>query len=517
MKRAVLPLAFLIGTAWLIAGAAAPASAASQETPTVKTGSPAAARDTVPDGKLSRTKGDLEMEIVKISGDQTGNKRYPGVCENTKGDRLVIFRGPNSLYWYSFCRKGGSWSASTAIPNQMKLEDHTNVDVEADSTGRFHCLWEEPDVCVVYASFLEGDWTTPVKLPLPGKHDMGVTIAVRSNDQVIASNATVIRGAYLTKDVFFYLKDKGENKFTVKNMIGDAPSSTQPSIAVADKDHVWLAYKSEPKVGSDELVIKVAEYGRDDKEIWDKTITEPEGWNFWPQIAVNSEGKVMVGFARTQHQAWEWRLYDPETEKWTEVFAAGPGIPLRPWATFWSKMVAHDTDFYWAVMDPGRVVHLLRFNEEAEEWDDLGIVSRGGVEYYDLYSGYDKLLIAWSEAGEPSNVFLTLVGVEPYSKLRIQSVANLQVEHRVERGFFHGYYLNALSWEANPLNTEQELVISAHRIYRKGRTEGNDAWTRITEVGGTVMAYEDRNLPEDSDFVYAVTCVDDAGNESPVF
>ena len=515
MKRAVLPLAFIMGIAWLIA--ATPMAAAPQETPTVKTGRPAAARDVLPDQGRLRTQADLEMEIIKISGDQTGNKRYPGVAENSKGDRLVIFRGPNSLYWYSFCRKGGSWSPSTAIPNQMKLEDHASVDVDADGTGRFHCLWEEPDVCVVYASFLDGTWTAPAKLPLPGKHDMGVTIAVRSNDQVIAANADVIRSPYLTKDIFFFYKDKGEGKWALQNMIQDPPSSTQPSIAIDDKDNIWLAHKAEPKVGSDELIIKAVKYGRDNKELYVKTVTDPTGWNFWPQIAVNSDGKVMVGFARTQHQAWEWRLYNPETGDWGEVQETGPGIPVRPWATFWSKMVSHDKDFYWAVMDPARILHLLMFDDAEGRWADLGVVSRGAVEYFDLYSGYDKLLIAWNEFAEPADVFLTLVGVEPFSKLRIQSAANLKVESRIERGFFHGYYLNALTWEANPLNTERELVISAHRIYRKGRTQDNDAWSRIAEVGGTVLAYEDRNLAKDSDYVYAVTCVDDSGNESPVY
>jgi hypothetical protein len=94
-------------------------------------------------------------------------------------------------------------------------------------------------------------------------------------------------------------------------------------------------------------------------------------------------------------------------------------------------------------------------------------------------------------------------------------VANLRVENRIERGFFRGYYLNALTWEANPDNAD--LTISAQRVYRKGRTEADSAWTRIAELSGTVLNYEDRNLSKNSDFVYAVTCLDADGNESPVY
>jgi hypothetical protein len=61
------------------------------------------------------------------------------------------------------------------------------------------------------------------------------------------------------------------------------------------------------------------------------------------------------------------------------------------------------------------------------------------------------------------------------------------------------------------------LAVSAQRVYRKARTEDNTKWARLVELAGAVLSYEDRNVPEDSDYVYAVTCVDDKGNESAVY
>jgi hypothetical protein len=102
--------------------------------------------------------------------------------------------------------------------------------------------------------------------------------------------------------------------------------------------------------------------------------------------------------------------------------------------------------------------------------------------------------------------------------IRIKSVANLQVEKRVERGYFSGYTLNVLTWEANPQNAAMGLAVSAQRVYRKARTEDNTKWARIAaNLPGTVLRYEDNNVPKDSDYVYAVTCVDDKGNESAVY
>ena len=88
---------------------------------------------------------------------------------------------------------------------------------------------------------------------------------------------------------------------------------------------------------------------------------------------------------------------------------------------------------------------------------------------------------------------------------------------RIERGFFHGYTLYALTWEANPENTEHNIAISAQRVYRKARTEDNSKWVRIIELSGTVLKYEDLNVRSDSDYVYAVTCVNDKGFESPIY
>ncbi len=329
-----------------------------------------------------------------------------------------------------------------------------------------------------------------------------------------------------------------------------------------------------------------------------KTLSVEGGWNFWPQIAVNSEGKVMATWVLAQSADYFSRLYNPKTKNWSSIERVGLGAPTKPWAAFWSKLAAHGKDFYLAGMNSGRYLHLMKFNEKTRRWANIATISSDPVYYFDLYSGYDKMLIAWDNSEDPSNVYLTTVDVPPvgpsttphkisgkvqkdssglsgvtmtglpgnpttdssgeysmdveygwggtvrpqksgylfsplsitYSNvtsdqtgqdyaafLAIRSVANLKVEKRVERGFFNGYTLNVLTWEANPENTELGLTVSAQRVYRKARTEDNTKWARIAELSGSILKYEDRNVPSDSDYVYAVTCVDDKGNESAIY
>ncbi len=100
---------------------------------------------------------------------------------------------------------------------------------------------------------------------------------------------------------------------------------------------------------------------------------------------------------------------------------------------------------------------------------------------------------------------------------RPKSVINLSAEKRVERSFFRGYSLNVLTWAANPENAAHGITVANHRVYRKTQEEDSTKWVRIAELAGTVLRYEDRNVPQNSALIYAVTCVDDLGNESSIY
>ncbi|MCX6563880.1 MAG: hypothetical protein NTU60_09780, partial [Candidatus Aminicenantes bacterium] len=83
------------------------------------------------------------VETIQISDSQGGSSRYPAVAENRDGDRLIIFRGPDDTYWYSYSQIAGVWSAPASIPGQPGLKNFLMADIEADSAGRFHCVWEQ--------------------------------------------------------------------------------------------------------------------------------------------------------------------------------------------------------------------------------------------------------------------------------------------------------------------------------------------------------------------------------------
>jgi hypothetical protein len=523
MKRTVLPVVILMAISVITVGMVIGASSRAKDQTNVMANSPADQLTDASATTQSRNESASDVSIIQLTPlNSTGNYRYPAVAEDSKGNRLVIFRGIGGKdYDYMYCEKGGTWGSPITINggDQPVLEKSLYATIKVDSTDRFHCQWEEAKGDI-YASFRDGIWTTPIVIKPTGRFDRTSALDVRSDDTVVTVDCEVLN---LSKDVYIHVKTKNETKFENPfNLTRDPKQgSTQPCIAVDSKDNSWVVWKSDYHVVNDydNLVIFLGMFLPNNKDgpiKWIICSPDP-GWSFLPQVAVNSEDKVMVLSASTKVRQYITRLYNPATKKLSELISLNIGLGVRPWHMFYSRMVAHGKDFYAAVMTPQRLLLLMKFDEATSQWKQVAQVSDRNVEMFSLFSGYDKMLIAWNSWSEPSKVFLSTVGVDPYQKIRVKSVSNLVFKKQVERGFFHSYTLYALTWEANPDNIQKGVTVTAQRIYRKARTEDNTKWTRITQVSGTVLKYDDRNVSADSDYVYAVTCVDDNDHESKIY
>jgi len=513
MKRIVLPAVVIIAIFIITLGTVIGASS--------EVNDPTTGIANMPAEQASEEAAPVVKTIQLTPKGSAGNYRHPGVAEDSKGNRLVIFRGTSGKeYDYVYCPKGGTWSAPKSIANgnQPALIRSLYANIEVDSEDRFHCEWEDAKGAV-YASFKDGVWTTPFVIKTKARYDLTSGLTVTPDDEVVTADCEV---ANKSKDIYLHRKKKNETKFgPAFNISRDKKSaSTQPCIAADSKGHVFVVWKSDfLHDGLEEnLVIYLSEFDENNKDVNDWYMMSPDpGWSFLAQVAVNSEDKVMTMYAYSKGNQYMSRSYDPETKKLGDMVSLGIGLCRQPWHTFFSRLDAHGTHFFAAAMDPGRILRLLKFDETNSKWVEVAQISDQAAEIFDMYSGYDEMLIAWNSKKEPTSVFLTTVSVEPFSKVKIKSPINLQAVKSVERTFFHAFYLNTLTWAANPENTAKKINVVSQRIYRKNRMEDDTKWTRIAQVTGTEFKHEDRNIPADSDYVYAVTCVDDRDRESKIF
>jgi len=105
---------------------------------------------------------------------------------------------------------------------------------------------------------------------------------------------------------------------------------------------------------------------------------------------------------------------------------------------------------------------------------------------------------------DPDTVTLkAIVPIQPPSNFSVQRIENTNG--------FQTEYLNKLSWDDNPENANVNVV--KYKIYR--RVKGSSAaMTPIAEVEASVHEYLDRGLGVNDYYEYAITAVDDKGNES---
>ncbi len=456
------------------------------------------------------------VDFKNMTEGQSGNQRVPAIAENAQGERIFVYRGGDLKVHFRHY-KNGTWSKHAIIPGSpIFTGEFWYDDIIADYSGTIHYVCEEASRHMYYAYFKNGAWSNMKQVPVP--HEATLSLGVRSNDTIVLVSAMFAKSPTITKDVVIGTKTKDQTNFSnFVNVTKDVEASTMVDMAVDAKDNSWVVYKDE-FFKNNSMPISLLELNRENKVIYYKRVSELEEskiWCWYPRIGINSDGLVLVTWYKSQSSAYFSRCFDPVTEKWSEVKQIVNG-PMRPWPMMYNVVLPRGADFFWVGMTPDRYIRLFKYDVAENSWTRIANASSAGAEWLNACNGADSILVSWDTFAEPVDSFLTTISADPYVATRVQSVVNLTVDKRVERGFFHGYTLNALTWEANPANVENEIVVTAQKLYRKLRTEDASKWALLTQLGADVLAYDDRNIPAGSDYVYAVTCVDENGVESVI-
>lgn len=95
---------------------------------------------------------------------------------------------------------------------------------------------------------------------------------------------------------------------------------------------------------------------------------------------------------------------------------------------------------------------------------------------------------------------------------------NVKVTRALNRTAFYVNYINKVTWDENPGNAGL-FTIAKYRIYRKTQAAADAEHMLIGEVSAGTKEYVDQGFSdaqEAGNYVYMVTAVDDAGNESDI-
>ena len=124
----------------------------------------------------------------------------------------------------------------------------------------------------------------------------------------------------------------------------------------------------------------------------------------------------------------------------------------------------------------------------------------------DVPGTYKIKLVVNNGVWDSEPAYLTLEARVP-----ISPPANFQVQRIENTNGFQTEYVNKLTWEANPDN--KDVKVAKYRIYRRVKGSGG-AMSLIAEVNAGTYEYLDRGLGANDYYEYAITAVDEDGNES---
>ena len=452
-----------------------------------------------------------EFILTHLSKGLSGNNRYPGICENDLGERLVIWRSHNRGMFFSYFNDG-SWSRPEAIPHQLEIDgDYLGSDIVADSDSRFHVIWELMDEAVFYATFKDGVWTDPVKVRWPARYEgFQISMDMRSDEELAVVSTCRFGGKY--KDITIGYLRKGESNFSrFKNLTDDKESSSTAAIAFDANDHAWIAYKGEVFGLGHEILRTCVIHLNEENKMADfaQPSAEQDGFAFLQWVAANKiTGVVMATW--WCRDGFYSRWYNQATEKWSPITRIGVSSARHADFSMWNKIVAQGKDFYCLAKNSPHELYIVKFNGETENWETPILVYEKPTVYFDLYPANGNLLIAFCTRDAPTQVYFTsMVGSYEPPKIRVKSAVNVRVETKSERSFFRGFYFNYITWENNPWNIEHDVAIDHFNLYRKLKTETEYGSTPYqANIPASQLYFEDKQgIQETPLYDYAVTCV----------
>lgn len=138
------------------------------------------------------------------------------------------------------------------------------------------------------------------------------------------------------------------------------------------------------------------------------------------------------------------------------------------------------------------------------------------IKQYDGNMGVDEIVSLFNDTGKLISSS-RCPNTQPESRLNVGGAiftllflsppVNLSVEQVRNRSFLRTEYINNITWESNPLNAGKNVV--QYKIYVVG-----SQLNLLAQVNSSTFQYWHRNVQGNEDISYAVTAVNDQGQES---
>jgi hypothetical protein len=468
------------------------------------------------------------IDTVKVPGvppDGSGGVKYPGIAANSRGDVMVVFRNKNRNMMYYFKKKGGGSVGPEKIPGTFEETIHSShCTLVATADDHFHAVWNsdlEPKG-MFYSEFdiASERWGAITRLSDVESRYPLILLNPVNNDLAIV---TILR--FTGNDVVsVYFRRAGQGSWSSPLNISQGAWVNQSQGCFDEEGYLYLAYREELRSGEESYFVKVVllKAGSDGQyqkvSSHDVTRAYP-GYHFLPSIAATS-GKGMLTFVWTQKKSYYYVPFTRSGDTLTYDAAKAIAVadaPTKPWFRYYSKALAHGDEIFYVYTDMQFTLNLLRWKDG--QWltpQPIALMNEPLNKFpFQVYAepnfGFYTIWFWEAEKGDG----VTSYCLYDLPKPRIGAPLAVKAEKVAERSFFHAIPAYSVTWAANPINAENDIVVVGYRVYR--RPAGGGSWTRVGQADKDTLRFVDVNgVTAASDFVYGVSAVNDEDQESAI-
>jgi len=454
---------------------------------------------------------------VNISQTSYGGSTYQSIAIDNNGFIYVVWQDdenapPGSPGWWEILMRYKDpnktyWSDIKVVP--PGIHGAYTPDISIDGFGGAHLVWIKRafNNSVVWYSFnpnptMENKWISPIAVSYKTSVDFCWPKVASDNN----GNAYVVWEDNSTgnREIFFRKKINGVWE-TIENISQTSGISIRPAIAVEKSTgNIYVVWQE--KVGDWEIFFRAFQNGQWSEPI---NLTNNSSQSIYPNIWVDNSGGIHVVYA--DNSEGSYNIMYISSDVIPEVY---PPINI----SLETKLDYTKT----------KKINVLSWEENPEN-EDLTIVGykiyrkemKQAEDKYKLIASVDGTTFKYEDKDLPTikkfTYVLTSVAKGGYESEASEEVIeekvfppiNIKLESVINSSLFSDEKINILKWEKNPLN--DPVTVVKYNIYRKGM---NEDLKLLLSVEANVFEYKDRFLPLNEKFSYALTSIDNEGNES---
>jgi hypothetical protein len=222
-------------------------------------------------------------------------------------------------------------------------------------------------------------------------------------------------------------------------------------------------------------------------------------------------GNIEILLRRQVNGAWQARENISQTGDLSETASIAVDPTTKEMYIAWQELVGGSN---WEIY-----VKTYEFDKATatKKWSSITNFSNSpwhsGEPCFRIAANGDVHMVFYDQLSGPENNWMSREILYTYKqKARIYAPTSVTLTTAINKILFYSEKMNTITFVKNPDNDDSTLA--NYKLYRRKAEDADDKFEMLTTLNLTTFKYEDRKLPLNQKYAYALSTVDKDGKES---